>query len=111
VQVDPLKPKLKPPGAKRLKLKCDILLTTCASRFNLRRCNVVLRFISNHGGFGGGGSGFMPGYHAVAVEPAGAAPLCYGQGLTLVHMFAQPQPFLSLKPAKHPTTWDRKCSR
>jgi len=33
------------------------------------------------------------------------------QGLTLVHFFAQPDPFLSLKPAKHPTTWDRKCSR
>jgi hypothetical protein len=33
------------------------------------------------------------------------------QGLTLVHIFAQPEPFLSLKPAKHPTTWDRKSSR
>ena len=34
-----------------------------------------------------------------------------GQGLTLVHFFAQPEPFLSLKPAKHPTTWDKKCPR
>ena len=25
------------------------------------------------------------------------------QGLTLVHVFAQLEPFLSLKPAKHPT--------
>jgi len=33
------------------------------------------------------------------------------QGLTLVHIFAQPEPFWSLKPAKHPTTWDRNCSR
>ena len=33
------------------------------------------------------------------------------QGLTLVHIFSQPQPFLSLKPAKHPNTWDKKCSR
>jgi len=34
------------------------------------------------------------------------------RGLTLVHIFAQPEPFLSLKPAaKHPTTWDKKCSR
>ena len=40
--------------------------------------DVVLRFISNHGGFGGGGGGFMPGYHGVAVSPAGGAPLCYG---------------------------------
>ena len=31
-----MKPKLKPPGTKRLKLKCDILLSTSAFRFNLR---------------------------------------------------------------------------
>ena len=28
---------MKPPGTKRLKLKCDILLLTSAFRFNLRR--------------------------------------------------------------------------
>jgi len=39
VQVDPIKPKLKPPGTKRLKLKCGILLSTYALRFNLRRHN------------------------------------------------------------------------
>jgi hypothetical protein len=39
VQVDPIKPKLKPPGTKRLKLKCDILLSTSAFKFNLRRYN------------------------------------------------------------------------
>ena len=32
-----MKPKLKPPGTKRLKLKCDILLSTSAFKFNLRR--------------------------------------------------------------------------
>ena len=32
------------------------------------------------------------------------------QGLTLVHIFAQPEPFLSLKPAKHPITWNTRCS-
>jgi hypothetical protein len=37
VQVDPMKPELKPPGTKRLKLKCDILLSTSAFKFNLRR--------------------------------------------------------------------------
>jgi len=37
VQVDPMEPKLKPPGAKRLKLKCDILLSTSAFKFILRR--------------------------------------------------------------------------
>jgi len=37
VQVDPFKPKLKLLGTKRLKLKCDILLSTSAFNFNLRR--------------------------------------------------------------------------
>ena len=32
-----MKPKLKPPGTKRLKLNCDILLSTSAFKFNLRR--------------------------------------------------------------------------
>jgi len=34
-----MKPKLKPPGAKRLKAKCDILLSSSAFKFNLRRYN------------------------------------------------------------------------
>jgi len=38
-QVDPIKPMLKPPGTKRLKLKCVILLSTSAFKFNLRRYN------------------------------------------------------------------------
>jgi len=37
VQVDPIKPKLKPPGTECLKLKCDIMLSTSALKFNLRR--------------------------------------------------------------------------
>ena len=37
VQVNPTKPKFKLPGTKRLKLKCDILLSTSAFKFNLRR--------------------------------------------------------------------------
>jgi hypothetical protein len=37
VQVDPIKPKLKPPGTERLKLKCDILLSTLAFKIKLRR--------------------------------------------------------------------------
>jgi len=32
-----MKPKLKPPGTKRLKPKCDILLSTSAFKFKLRR--------------------------------------------------------------------------
>jgi hypothetical protein len=37
VQVDPVKPKLKPPGTKRLKPKCHVLLLSYAFKFNLRR--------------------------------------------------------------------------
>ena len=37
VRVDPMKPKLKTPGTEPLKLKCDILLSTSAFKFNLRR--------------------------------------------------------------------------
>ena len=37
VQLEPTKPKLKPPGSKRLKLKCDVLLSNAAFKFNLRR--------------------------------------------------------------------------
>jgi hypothetical protein len=40
VQVDPIKPKLKPPGTKHLKLNCDILFSTSDSnsiQFNVRR--------------------------------------------------------------------------
>jgi hypothetical protein len=41
VQVDPIKPKLKPPGTKRLKLNCDEPLSSFAFKFNLRRYTVV----------------------------------------------------------------------
>ena len=40
MQVDPIKPKLKPPGSKRLKLKCDVPLPNVAFKFNLRRYHV-----------------------------------------------------------------------
>jgi hypothetical protein len=36
VQVDPIKPKLKPPGSKRLIRKCDEPLSMFAFSFNLR---------------------------------------------------------------------------
>jgi len=41
VQVDPFKPKLKPPGTKRLKLKHDEPLSSFDFNFSLRRYNVV----------------------------------------------------------------------
>jgi hypothetical protein len=37
VQVDPIKPKLKPPGTKPLKPRWDVLLSTSAFEFKLRR--------------------------------------------------------------------------
>ena len=37
VQVDPIKPELKAPGTKRLKLSSEVLLSFCAFKFNLRR--------------------------------------------------------------------------
>jgi hypothetical protein len=36
VQADPMKPKLQPPGTKRLKVKCNMLLSAPAFKFNLR---------------------------------------------------------------------------
>ena len=37
MQFDPINTTLKPNGTKRLRLKCDILLSTSAFRFNVRR--------------------------------------------------------------------------
>jgi len=41
MQVDPIKPKLKLPGTKRLKLKYDVPLSNFAFKFNLRRFTLV----------------------------------------------------------------------
>ena len=41
--IDPIKPNLKPPGTKRLKLNRDVLLTTSAFKFNSRRYVVELQ--------------------------------------------------------------------
>ena len=39
MQVDPMIPKLKPPGIKRLKLEYDGQLSTFGFNISLRRCN------------------------------------------------------------------------
>ena len=39
MQVDPIKPRLKLPGTKRLKLKCDEPFSRFAFKFKLRRYN------------------------------------------------------------------------
>jgi len=49
----------------------------------------------------------LPCAAAMAVAASDGA-LPSNQGLTLVPVSAQREPFLSLKPAKHPTTWDNK---
>jgi hypothetical protein len=43
VQVDPIKPKSKPHGTKRLKLNYDVELSTTALKFDLRRYIAVHR--------------------------------------------------------------------
>jgi len=47
VQVAPIKPTLKPPGTKHLKLKCDIVLSTFAFKFKLRRYTMGFCFYNN----------------------------------------------------------------
>ena len=42
MQVDPIKPKLKAPGTKHLKLNCAIPLSTFAFKCNLRRYTLVV---------------------------------------------------------------------
>jgi len=49
-----MKPKLKPPGTERLKLKCDMLLSTSAFTTNLRHYNSA--FVSGGDVFGTGTS-------------------------------------------------------
>jgi len=43
VQVDPIKPTLKPPGTKRLKLECDGLLSNFGFKFSSRRYTMAAR--------------------------------------------------------------------
>ena len=46
MQVDPIKPTLKAPGTKRLKLKYDEPLSKFAFKFNLRRYSLVQHEVS-----------------------------------------------------------------
>jgi len=72
-----MKPKLKPPGTKRLKLKCVILLSTSAFKFKLRRYIKEFSGKGNTSQFGGDfvvpsyrGSSFLdPKVGAVQVDP------------------------------------------
>jgi len=46
VQLDPIKPKLKAPGTKRLKLEYDYLLSSFAFKINLRRYTVAAAHVA-----------------------------------------------------------------
>jgi hypothetical protein len=83
VQVAPFEPTLKPPGTKRLKLKCDNLFSSSAFNFNVRRYNVGRRGRRGSGGGGGGGGGSGGGRSATltgaAVTSAAAAAAAAGR--------------------------------
>ena len=91
MQVDPIKPTLKAPGAKRLKLKYEEPLSKIA--YNLRRYTLAVPGTPPREG------------GAAAVPRSGPTP---GQGLTLVPISAQPQPCLTqrhtLNTLEHPFT-------
>jgi len=70
-----MKPELTAPGTERLKLKFDGLVSNFAFEFNLRRYNQLAFVAVTVGCFAG-----------------------TGQGLTLVHFSAQPEPFLTQNP-------------
>jgi hypothetical protein len=59
VQVDPIKPELKPPGTERLTLKCDKLLSSFAFNFNLRRYTTAAVCRDTHIALVGGGKGVV----------------------------------------------------
>jgi hypothetical protein len=69
-----MKPKLKPPGTKRLKLEYDGLLSNLGFKFNLRRYNLEQQCAKL----------------AMSVAKEGER-----QGLTIVHFSAQVEPFLT----------------
>ena len=84
MQIDPIKPMLKPPGTKHLKLKCDILHSTFAFNFYLRRYSKGAR------GEGGGG-----GDSAAAAAAAAAARKSGGGGAAGSKSAANPAPGLA----------------
>ena len=44
-----MKPKLKPPGTRLLKLECDMMLSTSAFKFNVRRYTLVREAVGQPG--------------------------------------------------------------
>jgi hypothetical protein len=111
VQVDRLKPVLKAPGVKRLKLNYDEVVTSSAFKFNLRRYIMVVVAVvvavevggwtgsryRRRGNRRGRGPGRC-GASCCCWVPCGGAARAWGraarrQGLTHVPISAQPKPF------------------
>jgi hypothetical protein len=86
VHVDSVKLTLKPPGAERLKLICDELLSCFAFRFNVRR---YITGCLRQGRRRRPSRACCP----AASRPTSCAPTW--QGLALVHFSAQPEPSLT----------------
>jgi len=93
VQVDPIQPTLKVPGVERLKLKYDKLLSNVlqfcfnlAYIFNVRRYSKDVNI-----------AGCMRRWREIptAVKNTLFESCNHGQGLTLVHYSAQPEPFMA----------------
>jgi hypothetical protein len=80
-RLTPIKPKLKAPGTKRLKLTFDKLLSNFAFKFNLRRCSKCCDKPTKKVTTG-------------AIYSTPDAQGYMWQGLTLVRFPAQPEPFL-----------------
>ena len=80
MQVDPMNPKLKPPGTKRLKLKCDILLSTSGFKLNLRRYKEVDVAVAASASVVGGSVGGAGGAGAGAAGVGGAGATGAGAG-------------------------------
>jgi hypothetical protein len=126
-QVDPIKPTLKAPVSKSLKLKHDELLSNFAFKFNLRRYTPVfvmlfvmvgvaayLHYLLNKKArpllhkfypdlvelYPVDGSEHSPGDVKAIMKKLAEFPLYRRQGLTLVQISAQLKPFL----------WDRGCT-
>jgi len=89
VQVDPIKTTLKAPGTKRLKLEFNELLSSFASKSNLRRYTEGIycstRRIS---------STSSCGWQTSSRRWSRSGATGWRQGLTLVHFSAQLEPFL-----------------
>jgi hypothetical protein len=86
VQVDPIKPTLKPPGTKRLKLNYDQVLSNSAFEFILRR------YTKAAGGAGGGHLGGKLERMLLAGVGEAGRELADGQRRYIISTAGNPKP-------------------